>query len=113
MRALALDRHGGPEVLRLVDRPEPSAGPGQVVVKVRAASANRIDHLIRSGTMDHSADFPLVLGKDFSGGVCSTADDVTDLQPGERVFGVCPVSQDGAYAERIAIERISFAHCRR
>ena len=49
MRAVQLTKHGGPEVLTVVERPEPETGPGEVRIAVRAAGVNFADTLARTG----------------------------------------------------------------
>ena len=68
MKAVYLERFGGPEVLQYGELPDPVAGPGEVVVDVAAASVNAADWKFRSGQYArHSGGkFPLILGRDFS-----------------------------------------------
>jgi len=102
MKAVFIDRFGGPEVLTYGDQPDPLAGPGQVVVDVVAASVNGADWRVRAGQYAE-AKFPLILGRDFSGTVSAAAADVHDLKVGDAVFGVLEAGREGAYAEKLAI----------
>lgn len=102
MKAVFIDRFGGPEVLTYGDQPDPVAGPGQVVVDVAAASVNGADWRVRAGQYAE-AKFPLILGRDFSGTVSAAAADVYDLKVGDAVFGVLEAGREGAYAEKLAI----------
>jgi NADPH:quinone reductase-like Zn-dependent oxidoreductase len=102
MKAVFIDRFGGPEVLTYGDQPDPLAGPGQVVVDVVAASVNGADWRVRAGQYAE-AKFPLILGRDFSGTVSAAAADVYDLKVGDAVFGVLEAGREGAYAEKLAI----------
>jgi NADPH:quinone reductase-like Zn-dependent oxidoreductase len=102
MKAVFIDRFGGPEVLTYGDQPAPVAGPGQVVVDVAAASVNGADWRVRAGQYAE-AKFPLILGRDFSGTVSAAAADVYDLKVGDAVFGVLEAGREGAYAEKLAI----------
>jgi NADPH:quinone reductase-like Zn-dependent oxidoreductase len=102
MKAVFIDRFGGPEVLTYGDQPDPVAGPGQVVVDVVAASVNGADWRVRAGQYAE-AKFPLILGRDFSGTVSAAAADVHDLKVGDGVFGVLEAGREGAYAEKLAI----------
>jgi NADPH:quinone reductase-like Zn-dependent oxidoreductase len=102
MKAVFIDRFGGPEVLTYGDQPDPLAGPGQVVVDVAAASVNGADWRVRAGQYA-DAKFPLILGRDFSGTVSAVAADVHDLKVGDAVFGVLEAGREGAYAEKLAI----------
>lgn len=112
MRALRIHAYGGPEVLRLEEAPKPVPQPGQIVVKVRAASVNPIDWKMRRGMMAKvfPIDFPRVLGRDcageFEGGlVAGVSDPRTDgthaeyaLMPADQVAPV----PDGLSAEEAA-----------
>ena len=104
MKAVLMDRHGGPEVLYLADAPDPVAAPGHVVVDIVAASVNGADPKVRDGKANQLSKFPYILGRDFSGVVSALGQGVTDLKVGDEVFGVCDVGQEGAYAEKIAIK---------
>jgi len=104
MKAAFFMRHGGPEVLQYGDVPDPAAGRDEVLVEVHAASVNAADWKMRAGSYAPVSRFPYVPGRDFSGVVAALGDGVKDLKVGDRVFGVCEVSKEGAYAERIAIK---------
>ena len=101
MKAAYIEEFGGPEVLKVGDLPDPSPGPGQVVVDVVAASINAADYKVRAGEYKQ-ANFPLVLGRDFSGTVSAVGSGV-DLKVGDEVFGVLETGRDGTYCEKIAI----------
>ena len=102
MKAVYIEKFGGPEVLRYGDLPDPTAGPGQIVVDTVAASVNGADWKVRAGSYAQ-ATFPLVLGRDFSGVVSALGTGVTDLRVGDEVFGVLEAGRDGTYAEKVAI----------
>jgi NADPH:quinone reductase-like Zn-dependent oxidoreductase len=107
MKAVLFEKHGGPEVLHLAEVPDPTAGPGEVVVDIHAASVNAADYKVRQGGGAYSSSgvrLPHILGRDFSGVVSAVGPDVTDLAVGEAVFGVCDQGVEGAYAEKIAIK---------
>jgi NADPH:quinone reductase-like Zn-dependent oxidoreductase len=104
LKAIYIERHGGPEVLRYGELPDPIAKPGEIVVDVAAASVNAADWKVRAGLAGPLSRFPHVLGRDFSGVVASLGDGVGDFQVGDRVFAVCDTGQEGAYAEKIAIK---------
>lgn len=104
MKAAYIEGHGGPEVLKYGDMPDPVAGPGEVLVDIHAASVNGADWKVRAGGYyGGTLDFPYILGRDFSGVVAALGEGVTDLAVGDAVFAVCPGGQEGAYAEKIAI----------
>jgi NADPH:quinone reductase-like Zn-dependent oxidoreductase len=92
----------------LADIPAPEAGPGEVLVRVHAASVNGIDLSIASGRLQGMLEyrFPVVLGKDFAGTVEAVGAGVTDLAAGDRVFGVVsdpsPLSSR-SFAEYLAV----------
>ncbi|HEY7213777.1 MAG TPA: alcohol dehydrogenase catalytic domain-containing protein, partial [Thermoanaerobaculia bacterium] len=80
MKAVVIDNYGGSQVLRLRDLPDPGPpGPGQVLLRVRAAGVNPIDWKIRNGSMRllMPAKFPLVLGYDVAGEVVEIGPEVT------------------------------------
>jgi NADPH:quinone reductase-like Zn-dependent oxidoreductase len=104
MKCAFIEQHGGPEVLKFGELPDPVAAPGQVVVDISAASVNGADWKVREGKSNPISQFPYILGRDFSGVVSAVGEGVDDLKVGDEVFGVCDVGQEGAYAERIAIK---------
>lgn len=104
MKAVYFEEHGGPEVLKYGDLPDPAAGPGEVVVDIHAATVNGADWKVRSGSYSKLETFPYVLGRDFSGVVSAVGDGVTDFKVGDAVFGVCDVGQEGTYAEKVSMK---------
>lgn len=102
MKAVYIEQFGGPEVLRYGDLPDPSAGPGQIVVDAHAASVNGADWKVRAGHYGQP-NFPLIIGRDFSGVVSAVGAGVGDLRVGDEVFGVLEAGREGTYAEKIAI----------
>jgi NADPH:quinone reductase-like Zn-dependent oxidoreductase len=104
MKAAFIERHGGPEVFKFGEMPDPVAASSEVVVDIVAASVNGADWKVREGKSGQVARFPYILGRDFSGVVSAVGDGVGDLRVGDEVFGVCDVGQEGAYAEKIAIK---------
>src|SRR6266852_3474884 len=67
MKAAFIERHGGPEVLKLGEMPNPMATSGEVVVDIVAASVNGADWKVREGKSNPLSRFPHILGRDFSG----------------------------------------------
>lgn len=101
MKAVVIARPGGPEVLTVEDRPLPVPGPGQVRVRVRATAVNRADLLQRRGAYPAPPGAPPdIPGLEHAGEVDAVGEGVTELRPGERVFGVCG---GGAYAEALVV----------
>src|SRR5438552_15448842 len=103
MKQVYFEQHGGPQVLKYGDLPDPLAGPGEVVVDVAAASVNAADWKVRAGQYGPSK-FPFTVGRGFSGVVGAGGEGVRDLRVGDAVFGVCESGQEGAYAEKIAVK---------
>lgn len=85
MKAVQFSRFGGPDVLELVELPDPHPDAGQVRIAVRAAGINPIDWKVRSGAM--GGDLPQTTGREVAGIVDEVGDGVTDAKPGDRVFG--------------------------
>ena len=100
MKAVYIEKFGGPEVLKYGDLPDPVPGPGEVVVDEHAASVNGADWKVRVGDYKQTK-FPLGLGRDFSGVVAAVGDSA-DLKVGDSVFGVLDAGHEGAYAEKVA-----------
>jgi putative PIG3 family NAD(P)H quinone oxidoreductase len=102
MRAIAIAKPGGPEVLELVERPSPSVGPNDARVRVRATAVNRADVLQRRGFYPAPPGVPRdVPGLELAGEVIEVGEAVRGLAPGDRVFGLVG---GGAYAEEIATD---------
>src|ERR1700730_10556728 len=71
MKAVVMHEHGGPEVLRYEDVPDPIAGPGEALVRVRACALNHLDIWTRIGQAGRMVTFPHILGNDIAGEVVS------------------------------------------
>jgi NADPH:quinone reductase len=105
MRALVVERPGGPEALRLRELPPPSPGPGQVVVAVAAAGVNPVDAGNRADPSWAGLAPPYVVGYELAGTV-EAAGEGAGWQPGQPVWGLLPVrgTRWGAYAERVVLD---------
>lgn len=86
MKAAYLTGHGGPEVLRYGELPDPLASWGEVVVQVKAAAINHLDLWVRGGLPGLRLTFPHILGADAAGIVDSVGPGVTDFQKGDAVI---------------------------
>ncbi|MEU6853275.1 NADP-dependent oxidoreductase [Actinacidiphila alni] len=95
MKAVRFSRFGGPEVLELVELPDPHPGPGQVRIAVRAAGLNPSDWKKREGLMDQ--ELPQTMGHEAAGVVDEIGAGVTDAAVGDRVFGF--TAEEAAQAE--------------
>ncbi|MBA2528834.1 MAG: alcohol dehydrogenase catalytic domain-containing protein, partial [Euzebyales bacterium] len=96
MRAVVASEPGGPEVLRLVRRPDPRPGPGELLVRVVATAVNRADVLQRQGRYSPPEGASDVLGLEVAGEVAALGENVTGWQVGDAV---CAVVAGGGYAE--------------
>ncbi|NNE07731.1 MAG: zinc-binding dehydrogenase [Gemmatimonadetes bacterium] len=127
MKAVVIREHGGPGALSFEDVPDPVAGPGEVVVSVRAVGINHLDLWVRKGVPGHVFPLPMIPGNDVAGVIESVGAGVRNVEPGAEVVvapgiscGVCAACQegrdhhcprygilgetrDGGYAERIAV----------
>ncbi len=112
MKAIRIHEDGGPEVLRYEDAPDPAPGPGEVLLRLRAASLNHLDLWVRKGLP--SVPKPRILGADGAGVVEALGEDVDGFRPGERVvinpgiehgsrITVIGEHTDGTHAELIAV----------
>lgn len=100
MRAIQFTEFGGPEVLKVVDLPEPHPAGGQIRVKVRAVGINPIDWKVRRGIM--GGDLPKVTGQEVSGVVDELGDGISDVSAGDEVYG--PAVGGGGAAEYALLE---------
>ncbi len=98
MKAIRVREFGGPEVLRLEDVPELRPGPGEIVVRVKAAGVNPVDTYIRSGTYARKPTLPYTPGADAAGVVESVGEGVARMAAGDRVYLAGTLS--GTYAEQ-------------
>jgi 2-desacetyl-2-hydroxyethyl bacteriochlorophyllide A dehydrogenase len=124
MRAIVISEHGGPEVLRLVERSDPSPAAGEVLVRVGVVAVNRLDIWVRENVGHaYEASLPLIPGYDVAGEIVAVGEGVTTVAAGDRVYvhcdfscgrceyclegdeaacaqyGVLGVSRDGGYAD--------------
>jgi len=98
MKAVGFSRFGGPEVLEIVDLPDPHPGRGQVRIAVRAAGVNPSDWKKRKGLMN--GGLPQTMGYEAAGVVDELGDGVADVAIGDRVFGL---SAEGAAQAELAV----------
>ena len=97
MKAIQVHQFGGPEVLALHEVPTPKPGPGEVLVRVRAAGVNPYDTYMRNGTYAIKPALPYTPGSDAAGTVEAVGQGTTRVKPGDRVYTATTIS--GAYAE--------------
>jgi NADPH2:quinone reductase len=105
MRAVAVSQFGG--LPKVIEATTPVADPGQVLVRLAAASINPMDAKLASGEWRPApAIFPMVLGVDGAGSVEATGEGTTRFAPGDKVFGqlfIPPIGATGTYAEYVAV----------
>ena len=131
MRAVVFHEHGGPEVLRPEERPEPRIRANEVLVEVRACALNHLDVWAREGLPGVEIPLPHILGNDVAGVVREVGEVVDWVRPGEEVLlqpgvscghcreclrgadNLCPVydilgyRRDGGYAELVAAPAVN------
>jgi NADPH:quinone reductase-like Zn-dependent oxidoreductase len=102
MKAIVVHEYGGPEVLKFEEYPDPVPGPGEVLVRVAAASVNPIDYKRRAGlTKDfYPLKFPGLIGVDVAGTVIKIGPAVKDFTLGDKVFAMA----DNTYAELCVVK---------
>jgi NADPH:quinone reductase-like Zn-dependent oxidoreductase len=111
MHVAEVTAFGGPDVLRLAERPDPSPAPGEVVVRIRAANVNPTDLGVRAGqARARMPDLqpPFVPGWDLAGEVTAVGSEATGFAPGDRALGMIPFGRIGgrvgAYAQAAAVD---------
>src|SRR5690242_14532278 len=86
MKAVRFHEHGGLDVLKYEDAPEPAIQPNEVLVKVKACALNHLDLWMRSGVRAWKLPMPHIVGSDISGEVAQVGAQVTNAKPGDRVL---------------------------
>ncbi|WP_026909826.1 NADP-dependent oxidoreductase [Patulibacter minatonensis] len=111
MSTVVVSEPGGPEVLHLVDRPDPEPAAGQAVVRMQAAAVNPIDLAARTGWHPPGFDIrdpPYVPGWDLAGEVVAVGPDVEGIAPGDPIVAMLPWhaagGRYGAYADLVLVE---------
>lgn len=100
MRAIQIERFGGPDVLRVVDMPTPAPGPGQVRVRVRCTGVNPVDIQTRRGDYAANVTLPMRLGLDIAGTIDAVGPGVRTWKPGDEVmYAAQALANEGGYAE--------------
>src|SRR5437763_16211742 len=86
MKAIVFDRHGGPEVLKYADAPEPAIRANDVLVRVEACALNHIDLWVRRGLPNVPIPLPHIPGRDVDGEIARSGADVTEIGIGQTVM---------------------------
>src|SRR5215203_3011407 len=101
MRTVVITKHGGPEVLKVQDRPDPAdPGPAEVAIDVKAAGVNFADTMARVGFYPEAPKPPIVVGYEVAGVVTAVGDGVDAVAVGDRVLAG---TRFGGYAERVVV----------
>ena len=108
MRAVSQRIFGGPDVLEIIEIPRPEPGPGEVLIRVMAASINPVDTYLRAGRVRFFGQPPFTLGFDLSGVVEETGPGVAQFQHGDAVYGM-PRSPAATHAEYTVARAIDIA----
>lgn len=113
MKAVGIRSFGGREVLEVLDVPVPDPGPGEVLIRNKAASINPVDWKIRAGLLKDMLpyEFPIILGWDAAGIVVSRGRGAIKFREGDKVFAYCrkPLVKNGTYAEYVCINESALA----
>jgi NADPH2:quinone reductase len=99
MQAIRIDKHGGPDVLEVVDVPVPEPAPGQVLVDVAAVGVNYRDVYEREGV--YGGELPTIIGAEAAGTVAAIGKGVSEFAAGDRVGWI---SGPGSYATQVAVD---------
>jgi len=115
MKAIVVKEFGGPDVMKPEDVPDPTPGPGQVLIRVGAVGVNPVETYIRAGTYARTPNLPYIPGSDVGGTVEKVGPNVATFKPGDRVY---TQGAAGGYAELLLCDealthplpaRVSFA----
>jgi NADPH:quinone reductase-like Zn-dependent oxidoreductase len=100
MRAVVITKHGGPEVLKVEERPDPMLAPGEVRIDVAASGINFADVMARMGLYPDAPKTPCVVGYEVAGTILETGEGVEGLAPGQRVLAG---TRFGGYASQVVV----------
>ena len=104
MKAIVVREFGPPEVMKLDDAPDPTAGPGQILIRVKAVGVNPVDTYIRAGLYARKPNLPYVPGQDLGGVVEAVGSGVSRFKKGDRVYAY---AVQGACAELAVCDEAS------
>jgi NADPH2:quinone reductase len=104
MKAMIVERLGGPEVLRLGEQRDPEPGPFDLLVEVHASSMNPVDTKVRRTGLGGARECPLIVGFDVSGVVRATGGRVKGFETGDEIWASPSIGRDGAHAELVLVD---------
>lgn len=111
MKAIQIDKYAKEINTVLRDIPVPPVGPGEVLLRVKAAAVNPLELLILTGSVRliHDYPMPLTLGNECAGVVEAMGQEVTGFHVGDRVYARLPLSKIGAFGEYAAVDQAALA----
>ncbi len=106
MKAAYIQKTGPPETIQFGELPDPTAGPGQVLIRCEAVAVNPIDTYIRSGAVAMDLPSPFIIGCDLAGTVAAVGEGVSGFRPGDRVWSTNQglLGRQGTFAELAAVD---------
>ena len=112
MKAIVIDEYGGQEVLQEREVDQPTIQENQVLLEIHATSINPIDWKVRAGYLQEMLpfEFPVILGWDAAGIIVEKGEKVSNFEIGDRVFTRPATTNQGTYAEFVAVDENLLAH---
>jgi NADPH:quinone reductase-like Zn-dependent oxidoreductase len=106
MKAVYIEQYGNEQTLVVGDIQQPTITPDQVLIKVQGAAVNPVDWMVREGFLKDSGihELPLTLGWDAAGEIAQIGKNVSNFKIGDAVFVYAPISEQGAYAQYLAVD---------
>jgi NADPH:quinone reductase-like Zn-dependent oxidoreductase len=104
MKAVIIDRYGGPDVLDMKEVSIPLINDDEILIKIKASSVNPVDWKVRKGMLRFlpGQELPKMLGGDLSGEVVKIGKNISEFKQGDEIYGMINATKGGAYAEYIA-----------
>ena len=111
MKAARVHGYGDTDTIKYDEVPKPTAGAGEVLVKIEASSLNPVESYVRQGYLAKMIplEFPFILGLDLAGTVEAVGSGVTDFKAGERVIGKLPINGNGSNQEYVVAKPAQLA----
>lgn len=112
MKAVYIKQYGDAQTLVVGEIEQPDISPEQVLIKVQGAGVNPVDWMVREGFLKDSGthELPLVLGWDAAGEIAQVGENVSNFKIGDAVFVYAPISEQGSYAQYLAVDSDIVAH---